>query len=166
MDSVGIKDPIDKLHVEVTHGYASLSKWITALSTGAIAFGVSLIKPDTALMWKQELYFGLGLLVISILAGVRYVRLTIDYSLYNLEVILNTKKLDYFKGLSQEAGYEFEGRTEKVSAITAKIMKGIKEGESNMQKINSHLLPLFNWQQWLFYIGIISIALFGVLSIN
>jgi hypothetical protein len=166
MDKLPIKISKEELFKEIQEGYDSLSKWLITLSTAAIAFGVSLVKPDTALIWKQELSFGLGLLVISIVAGVRYVRLRIDYSLYNLENILNTERLSYMKGYPADVEEEVDGKKRKAGDIVKDFYKRMELRERHMNKINDSLRPLFRWQQWLFYIGIILIAIFGVASVH
>jgi len=166
MDKLPIKATLEELNTEIKEGYISLSKWIIALSTGTIAFGVSLVKPDTSIIWKQELFFGLGLLGISILSGVRYVKLTIDYTLYNLETILNEKRLEYMRGYPAQEEQEVKGKMRKAGDIVKDFYKTIKSTEKKMDTINRDMIILSRWQQWLFYIGIILIALFGVLSIN
>ncbi len=164
MEGIDIKDPVEKLNSAIREGYVGLSKWLIALSTAAVAFGVSLVKANTALIWKQELFFGLSLIVISILSGVRYVRLTIDYSLYNLEEILDTRRVEYMKYYPSYEKQSDEGKKEESSIKD--INDKIAVAKKNMKKINADVAVLFNWQQWLFYIGIILIALFGVLSIK
>lgn len=148
-----ISDNITKeLHTQVEEGYTNLAKWIIALSTGAIAFGASLVKPETTIVWKEELFFGLFMLGISILAGVRYVRLRIDGVLFNLEVILNQRQLEAIK------------RNNPNNISIEKHDKRIKETETKMERINKDLVTLSNLQQILFYLGIGSIMIFGVLG--
>ncbi|MFA6321435.1 MAG: hypothetical protein WCY36_06230 [Candidatus Omnitrophota bacterium] len=156
----------ENLFKETNEGYVSLSKWLIALSTAAIAFGASLVKPNTAFIWKQELFFGLGLLVISILAGVRSVRLKLDYTLYNLETILNTEALNHMKGFPVDEEQEVEGVKRKAGDIVKSFEEKIEAREKHMDRINTELCPLFNWQQWLFYSGITLIAIFGVASVH
>ena len=166
MDGIPINDDgIEKLNSEVGEGYTNLAKWIIALSTGAIAFGVSLVKPETSIAWKQELFFGLGLLGISIVIGGRYVRLRIDATLYNLEVIINTNRLKDMRNHPDDE-QTVNGKNLKKSDLINIYNKKINERETKFDRINKDLIVLFKWQQILFYIGIGLILLFGVLSIQ
>jgi len=114
VESIPQEGSVEKLLEITTEGYTDLAKWLIGLSTGAIVFTVRLIKPDTSVFWRGELVFGLCLLIVSILLGVRYVKLRLDYANYNLEAILNTQKFGYFSKLPQNSTYEFDGGKQKL----------------------------------------------------
>lgn len=166
MDGIPVNnDTVEKLNTEVGEGYTNLAKWIIALSTGAIAFGVTLIKPGIVIRWKGELFFGLGLLGISILVGVRYVRLRIDATLCNLEAIMNIKRLEVIKTLNPNDEQIVNGEKLKRSDLINIYYKKINARETQFDNINKDLMALAKWQQRLFYIGISLIVLFGAVSI-
>ncbi len=167
MQYLPINDNVtEKLHTQVEEGYTNLAKWIIAISTGAIAFGVSLVRSGTTAEWKQGLFSGLVLLGISILLGVRYVRLRLDGVLYNLEVILNERQLEAMKKLNpNDELTDNDGKKLKRSDLICRYDKGIKETEAKMERINKDLIVLSKWQQRFFYLGIGLIMLFGVLSV-
>lgn len=162
---VSKKNAPEELLNNINEGYTNLSKWIISLSAAAIIFSVRLVKPGTTIFWRGELAFGLGVLVISILLGVGYVKLRLDFALRNLEVILDTKKLGYFSKLTQEVDYEYDGKKTKVKDIIQNLTNGISGTEQEMGAINNTLASLYKWQHCLFYLGIILIAIFGVCSI-
>jgi hypothetical protein len=163
--TIGHKNPAEKLSDFITDGQTNLAKWLISLSTGAIVFSVRLIGPQTSPLWKIELTFGIALLIFSIILGVRYVKLTLDFSGLDLQVIMNTTQLNAFRGLSLEEEHLFNGSRIKVSSIIKILDDNIKVANQKMDNLNNFLVGFYLYQERLFYAGIVLIAVFGIYNI-
>lgn len=149
----------------ITEGQINLAKWIITLSTGSIVFSVRLIKPETGIWWKGELVFGLGLLVISIVLGVRYVRRSLDSLAFQLNLIMLEDQLTSIRNLDPETKVIINGKEAKVKDAIGIANDIIVHDDKSNDIAHKEARGCYLWHQRLFYFGIILIAFLGLLNI-
>jgi len=103
-----------ELGKEINANYKELAKWLIALSTGAIVFSVKMVNNETLPIWRDLLALALGLLLISIVVGVRYVRLLIDFKGHNCNRIIDRHNLKSLANLLPGSEQLFDGKLHKV----------------------------------------------------
>lgn len=148
---------------KINEAYISLSKWLIGLSTGSIVFITGMSKPSG--FWKWELALGLLNLIISILLGIKFVASIIDKSFFQLGAYLTHRYLYFFKNKDAESEYEFESNIKKVKDIVEDLSKDYSDFKDDIKKLREKHVACFLWQQRLFLIGIVMIALFGLFHI-
>lgn len=141
---------IEILTEKTNTGYASLAKWIISLSSGIIVFSVNLIAPDTPEFNRLILTYGLGLLVITILFGVIYVRYGLDGLYYNLSWIKFGDRIEKLKRLSEENKKEIE-----------KYEKLQKKQRTRGNLINKILIWIMPAITWCFIFGVALVVVFA-----
>lgn len=149
----------------ITEGQINLAKWIITLSTGSIVFSVQLIKPGTGIWWKAEIVFALGLLVISIILGVRYVRRSLDSLAFQLNLIMIEDELASIRNLDPETKVVINGKEAKAKDAIVIANGIIVQDDKSNEIAHKEAKGCYLWHQRLFYFGIILIALFGLLNI-
>jgi len=143
-----MSDVREKLIDITNEGYINLSKWLITLATGTIVFSIKLISSSTNLFFKSLLTFGLGLLLISIILGVRYVRLRLDGTHFNYVYL--------------EARHRLENNLE---TDRVELEKKMKEAVKKMKEIGDIVFDLFSWQEKLFYAGLVIVGVFGIYNV-
>ena len=162
----GNQGSIEELIDKVNEGYTNLSKWLIALSAGTIVFSVRLIKSDTPEHLNMLLIWGLGSLVLSILAGTIFVRLRFDNLHYNLLELRTKKRLDELKVHNPEEKLKRGKKEITVKNRLQELTRMRNKAERNYDLINIFLVIFFPLQQWTFLLGIILITFFGICNIK
>jgi len=145
------KHQIIEILIEKTNaGYASLAKWIISLSSGIIVFSVNLITPEIAEFNRLILTYGLGLLVVTILFGVIYVRYGLDGLHYNLSWIEIGDRIEELKSLPEE--------NKKVIEKYEKLQKKQKVKGNLINKILVWIMPAITW---CFIFGVTLVVVFA-----
>jgi len=137
-------DPKQKLVDAMNEGYANLSKWLIALATGTVIFSVKLVNSALGNFWRYELLLGLVLLMISIIFGVRCVRLRLD----GLHFDYLGLKLRNSNNHSEENRATLEWANKRFG------------------EVNKEVLFYLTWQERVFYLGLIMVTIFGIYSIK
>jgi len=148
----------EKLIEATNEGYSNLSKWLIGLATGTIIFSVKLVSPSTSSFLKSLLVFGLGLLVLSIILGIRSVTLRLDGLHYNYLWLENKDRFNENLSNHNIRDSKFE-ENQKIFKET------IDKANKNMLKTSDEVLILYLWQQGLFYVGLVLVSVFAIYSI-
>ncbi|GEM_PF-1816586 len=156
----------EKLLEEINQGYISLSKWVIGLSTGAMVFSAGLIVPEAQPFWKLMLIIGLALLFISMILGVIYVKLRLNYAVHNLNELVDTDEYNIYALAQKGSQYRFNGEMKPIEEIWEIFDTKNIATERAMKKIYKALVILIRCQLCLFFIGIIAVAIFGVFSLG
>ena len=128
----------EDLYKESTQGHKNLAQWIVGLSTGSILFAVNFLQ-DISGNWRYLLLFAVFLLFVSMLTGIGYIKVCLNYATYNLS----------FNQIKQHSGENSEEA---------------KKSEKKMDDAQKWMLPLIKVNIYGFYVGIIIMALFWFLS--
>jgi|GEM_PF-3657337 len=137
---------IDKLFNLVNKEQVNLAKLLITLSTGIIVFSFGLLKPETHVVWRITMVFGLGLLVFSLILGVFYIRACLDAQGHQLMLQLRNK---------QEQVCEDPKKKLKLVALINDLEKKLSKSSNQEEKY-------FLWQQRIFYLGLILVTVFGI----
>ena len=148
---------IDELTDKVNDGYSALSKWLISLSSGVIVFSINLITPETDAQTKLILLCGLGLLVITILLGVLYVRFGIDAIHYNLMCIGLDEQKEELKNVKDSA------EKEKFSKKRDRLHNKQNARYERINKIMPFIIPLLTWS---FIFGVALVVVFAYFQMN
>ncbi len=125
----------------VTSGYTSLVQWIIVLSTGALIFGLNLLD-KTHTDWTTFLLLALFSSFFSIICGIMYAKLNIDYYLYNLERNIKEKHLEFWK-VYPDKDFLVEGTKEYRMTIVKRWDEAASKAELKMKRVGGLLEFLF-----------------------
>ncbi len=150
----------DKLRDSLNEGYINFSKWLIALSTGAILYSTRLISVQASEAFKRMLLLGLSVLIISLICGVYSVsrRLTVMGLNYNfLDNISRMEKNNHLK----ETG-KLKQNDEEFYMLQNKIKKTAEQSKIDMDKHANLAGLFFRLQHELFYIGLMIVSVCGI----
>lgn len=127
-------------------GFLNFTKWLVALSTGAIVLSFSFLKELRAvLQYKPLLILSWIFLLLSVICGIKYTKLFLNS---------NTYRVNY---LQVKAHYNERQKEEWEKALS-------KE-EKKFEKISNRAAKLYNVLEIFFILGIALFALFTIFNL-
>jgi hypothetical protein len=154
----------NKLRDSINEGYINFSKWIIALSTGAIIFSTHLISAQATSVFKFFILLGVVALIISLILGVRSVSLRLTVMGLNYNILDNNLRIEKNNHL-MEAG-KLKLNIDEFYSLQNGIKKTV-EGARRDMGIHSNLAGLFyRLQHVLFYAGLAIISVCGIYKFN
>ena len=140
------------------------AKLLVSLSSGSLILSPKIATVETTLPWTITLLLGNISLLVSLLAGIFYLRRRLEWKGQCLQEIMNKPCIREYENKNPGLKVIYEGKEITAREYVKELKRQLIEATKRKSQLDKSIPLFFLWQMYSFYLGVLLVAVFGIFN--